>query len=75
MLKGHLPRVMYHQLLKNNLDAGDGCGGKVGVRRAGLGEVDPVGRAPAEKVDVRLPGIGNSSSHDTRPVYSNHLED
>ena len=27
------------------------------------------------KVDIRLPGKGNSNSHDARPVYSNHLDD
>ena len=27
------------------------------------------------KVDVRLPGKGNSHSHGVRPVYSNHLDD
>jgi hypothetical protein len=27
------------------------------------------------KVDVRLPGKGNSNSHDARPVYQNHLDE
>ena len=27
------------------------------------------------KVDIRLPGKGNSNSHGARPVYQNHLED
>ena len=27
------------------------------------------------KVDIRLPGKGNSKSHGTRPFYYNHLDD
>ena len=27
------------------------------------------------KVDIRLPGIGNSNSYGTRPFYYNHLDD
>ena len=27
------------------------------------------------KVDIRLPGKGNSDSHGARPVFSNHLDD
>jgi len=29
----------------------------------------------SRKVDIRLPGKGNSNPHGTRPVYSNHLDD
>ena len=31
--------------------------------------------APDRKVDIRLHGKGNSSSHGARPVYKNHLDD
>ena len=27
------------------------------------------------KVDIRLPGTGNSNSHGARPVHYNHLDD
>ena len=27
------------------------------------------------KVDIRLPGKGNSSSHSARPVFQSHLDD
>jgi len=27
------------------------------------------------KVDIRLPGKGNSNFHGARPVYKNHLDD
>ena len=27
------------------------------------------------KVDMRLPGKGNSNAHSARPVYKNHLDD
>ena len=30
---------------------------------------------PCRKVDVRLPGKGNSNSHGAGPVYSNYLDD
>ena len=31
--------------------------------------------APARKVDIRLPGKGNSNFHGERPVHHNHLDD
>jgi len=31
--------------------------------------------AVTRKVDIRLPGKGDSNSHGTRPVYSNHHDD
>jgi hypothetical protein len=37
-------------------------------------EETPIGPTPARKVDVRLPGKGNSTSHGARPVYQNHLD-
>ena len=32
-------------------------------------------RRRTRKVDIRLPGKGNSNSHGARPVYQNHLDD
>ena len=29
----------------------------------------------SRKVDIRLPGTGNSNSHGARPVFSIHLDD
>ena len=42
-----------------------------GVRFWGLGCGDLGNR----KVDIRLPGQGNSNSHGARPVHQNHLDD
>jgi len=32
-------------------------------------------RDAPRKVDIRLPGKGNSNSHGARPVYRNHLDE
>ena len=31
--------------------------------------------APAQKVDIRLSGKGNSNCHRARPVHQSHLDD
>ena len=41
-------------------------GKKVGVLKV---------RDLSKKLDVRLPGKGNSNTHGARPVYQNHLDD
>ena len=36
---------------------------------------EPVWHQDLRKLDIRLPGKGNSNSHDARPVHQNHLDD
>ena len=38
-------------------------------------EAELVQVSSTRKVDIRLPGKGNSNSHGARPVFSNHLDD
>jgi len=57
MLKGHLPRVIYHQLYEDNIEP-DASGARQVHELSGV----------YVKVDIRLPRKGNSNSHGARPA-------
>ena len=50
-------------------------GVSLGSRFSGFGFACGRCTSGSRKVDVRLPGKGNSNSHGSRPVHSNHLDD